>query len=413
MELNILLEIINPMFNIFYNWPAKLFCLILAILLWTYVAIGESQVDNFPGKIPLSIKNTPSDLIAISDVDSVQIKISADRATWQKLSAQSFESFIDLGGLQKGTNEVRVNVKSNTSEVEIIEIVPEKILVRLELIAKKKIPVKVQTDGQAGEGLVPDDAKIELNEVEISGAQSVIDKILEATALIQLNGETEEINKTVELAAYDAQGEAIKYVEFNPKSVVVGLPIVKAGSAKTVGIKARIEGKPKNGYWLSEVTTTPLDLTIRGTNGVLRGINFVETKAIDVSGLSSDYSKNVELDLPSGITLADNNSQVKVEIKFSANKSEKEVSAAIDFENLASNLKIETLEPNLIKVMLSGSQDVLSALTSSSVKIKLNLSGYNLGNFAIDINKNMISVPEGVEVISFLPSAVRIGIGNK
>jgi len=307
------------------NWQAKLVCLILATALWAYVAIGESQVDNLPGNIPLKIINIPQGLVPILDQDTVQVKISADRSVWNIISANSISAAIDLNGLTQGTHEVQVSAQSNIANVEIVEVVPNKVLVRLEPIAKKNVSVKVQVEGQAGEGLVPGDAVISPDTIEVSGAQSVIEKILEATAIIKLNGETNQIEKNIELVALDSKGEIIKNITFSPKEVKVSLPIVKAGTSKTVGIKVNTTGQPKSGYWVSGIITTPDVVTAVGASGILRGINYIETKTIDIEGIDASVTKSIGLNLPSGVSLTDDIGQIKVEIKVTALGSSKEL----------------------------------------------------------------------------------------
>jgi len=78
------------------NLWIKLFCLLAAILLWVYVAAGQSAVGKFPGNIEIRAINVPSGLVAIFDNQSVEIKIMADSATWRKLSADSFTAYVDL-----------------------------------------------------------------------------------------------------------------------------------------------------------------------------------------------------------------------------------------------------------------------------------------------------------------------------
>lgn len=396
------------------NWAAKLVCILVAVGLWAYVAIGESKVDNLPGKLPLQIKNVPSNLTAIVDEDSVQVKISADRSTWSRLSSNSIVAYIDLNGLTQGTHEVSVLAESSISNVEIVDITPSKVLVRLEPIIKKKVPIRIQTSGQAGEGLVAGEATIEPSEAEISGAESVIGKILEVTAPIVLNGETTQIEKNIPLVALDSNGEEIKNVSYNPKEAKVTLPLVKAGTTKSVGIKAQITGKPKSGYWINQINITPSNVTISGSSGVLRGVTYLQTKAIDVEGISQNITKQIDLDLPSGVSLNETSSQVKVEIQISVGSSEKEISAGIVYDNLSSLLKVDSVDPNTVKIVVSGPVDALASLSSSNVQVHLNLGNIKTsGAYNIDIDRNSITVPDGMSVSSYVPSAVKVNLSNK
>ena len=254
---------INKFLNIiFRNWLAKIVSVLLACTLWIYVGIGQTKTANFPGRVPLQIRNVPQGMVAITDIERVTIKIVADSETWKKLSADSFTAYLDLTGLTVGTHEIKIIVSTNMSNIQIVEVSPATVLVRLEPQVEKQIPVNVLIDGKAGEGLVPGQWTVEPAVVKVSGAKSIVENLLEATAKIQLAGETADFKKVTKLEGLDAQAKTISNLSFSPSEVTVSVPIVKASNVKTVGIKVVTAGNPAEGYWVSKIETNPQTVTV-------------------------------------------------------------------------------------------------------------------------------------------------------
>ncbi|MCL5794843.1 MAG: CdaR family protein [Patescibacteria group bacterium] len=396
------------------NWPAKIICLLLAVGLWIFVTLNSAKIANFPGNITLETKNIPVGMTAISDTQNVQIKISADRSLWNRLSASNFNAYVDLANLSTGTHELDIKVACNLSGVQIVSTNPEKVLVTLEPLVKKTVSVIAQVEGTAGEGLTAGDIKIEPSEVELSGAQSIVGQIYEATAIIKLNGETTDSTKAINVVALDAEGEIIKNISFNPSAVKVTVPIIKGANTKTVGIKAKITGQPKVGFWVKEIRVNPADVAITGSASVLKSTNYIETKDINIDNIDANKSLTADLNLTSGLSSIDKISQVKVDIILDKTLTQKEVIASYNWQNLASNLKIDSISPASVKVIFSGYADQLANLTGDNVKLNIGLSDYkSAGSYDIDLSKDLFIFPESLSVVSYLPTSISITLVNK
>lgn len=395
------------------NWQAKIICLLIAVGFWTYVAGNQAKVDNFPGGVPLEINNTPEGMIAITDVEKIDLKIVAERNVWNRLTADYISASVDLANLEQGTHELPINIDTKMSGIEVVDYNPKTALIRLEPKVIKNVPINVKIEGEAAENLMPGISIVEPDKIEISGAKSIIDKILEATAIVRLDGETENVSKSVRLVALNAEGEKITNIKFNPEEVKVTIPIIKAGTTKTVGIKVKTVGSIANGFWISNISTLPSTITITGAASTLRSINYLETREINIDGLNSSTTQTIELNIPSGISITDQITSVKINIELLPTTSSKQVNGQIATQNLGSNLKLNSLDPNSILVNLSGTTSDLEKATSDNVKLNLNLSAYSDGTYSIDITNNMFSVPEGIIITSFIPSAIKVNIVKK
>lgn len=384
---------------------AKIIALLCAIFLWVYVSASESKVAYFPGSLPIEAKNTPAGLAAIYDEQKVKVKLQAPYETWQKISVDNLSAFVDLAGLEEGTYELDVQVTTNLPNVVIVEKEPSKIIVRIEPIATKEVPVVVKFEGEAKSGFVPGEPVVTPAKAEAKGARSLVENLSEATALIKLSGEEDDFQKTVSLAVYNEKGEKEKGIEFTPKSVEVKVPIVPASESKTVGVKVIIKGKPSSDYFVSKIESEPATVEISGSDSELKSILYIETKEVDIEGIKSNLEKYVELNPPSGISLEQKS--VKVKITLSLNTTQREITATLSF-NKGEGLTVTSVSPNVIKVVVAGPSNIINSLSPSNVVITFDLSGKNVGSYFINITKSMISVPLDCSATSWLPSAVTI-----
>lgn len=399
---------------IFRNGWAKILCLLLALTLWVYVGIGQTKNANFPGNIPLQFKNVPSGLIAVSDTDKVTIKVVAENDVFRQLSVDSFSAYLDLNGLDEGNYEAKVNVITNTANVQIVEINPSRVVVRLESKIEKEIPVIATIDGKAGDGLVPGQAVIEPANVRVSGAKSVVNSLLEATAKIQLQGETADFKKVVKVVGLKANGQEISGLEFKPNQVTVSVPIVKASNIKTVGIKVVTTGAPSDGFWISKIETDPATVVITAAESQISKISFVETAQIDISNISKNTAAEIDLKPAAGVNIVDQVSKVKVNIFVSQNQATKEINTGFKWQGLAQNLKVSSVEPMTVKVILTGPQEKLENLSADDIALVVDLAGLNNpGTYSVDISRSSIAGPTGISVSSIVPSAVNVRLDTK
>ncbi|KKQ73761.1 MAG: YbbR family protein [Berkelbacteria bacterium GW2011_GWB1_38_5] len=376
----------------FQNFPAKISSVLIAVLIWIYVGSGLAQIDTFPGKIPIDFKNSPQGLIAVSDVESVSVKIVAASALWKNLNADSFSAIIDLSGFTEGTYELPVKLNSNVSDVQIVEVSPAKVLVRLEKITEKEVPVVLQVEGKAATGFVVGDWKLKPDRVKVSGASSELGKILEATAKITLAGEKDNLQRILKVVALDSAGNEIRNLSFSPSEVEAQVPLVQASSAKTVGIKVITSGQPAD---------------------LINQISFIETKEINITGLSETKEFTTILKPAVGVTVLDNVPLVKAKIVVSPIASTRQFQVGFNWKNLNSSLKVASVDPEVVTLVLTGSTYDLSQVAVKDIAINVDLGSFSqAGVHSVDISRSNISLPNGISFSSVVPSAINVRLEN-
>lgn len=398
---------------IFGNFTAKIISLLIAVGIWVYVGSGFAQIGNFPGNISIDFLNVPQDLVAVSDSSSVSVKIVAAANIWRNLNDDSFSATVDLYNLNQGTYELPVQVSSRNPDVQIVEVNPKKIIVRLEKISSKEIPVVLQVEGKPASGLAVGDWKLSPARVQISGASSVLEKIMQATAKISLNGEKDSLQRMVKPLALDSSGNEIKNIQFSPSEIEAEIPLVQASSAKTVGVKVATTGQVTDGFWISGFETQPSSVAITASASLINDISFVETQKVNVTGLSNVKEFITTLNPAAGVTVLDNISQVKVRVLVSPINSTRQFEAGFYWKNLNPNLKVVSATPDKASLIVTGSTQDLSRITSKDVIINVDLgSFYGPGTYTVDILRSNVVLPSGISFSSIVPSAITVRLEN-
>ena len=83
---------------------------------------------------------------------------------------------------------------------------------------------------------------------------------------------------------------------------------------KMVEVRPRLEGEPEEGYELVEVLTSPQELQISGLEAELAKVSAIATEPLDISGRSSGFDAEVDVDPPSPRLRIDSGSSVVLQL---------------------------------------------------------------------------------------------------
>lgn len=398
------------------NIGIKVFCLVAATLLWIYIAAGQNTIAKYPGSIKIKAINVPAGLVAIYDTKTVNIKIMAEPNIWSKLSIDSFSAYVDLSGQKSGTYELPVNVVSSVAGVDIVEKNPDKIVISLEPIVTKEVSISSKIEGSAGEGLVAGNIDFSFDTSTLRGPKSIVESITLATALVKLNGETEKFTKNIKLIALDEEGEIIENIEFDPAEVTATVSIAKASNNKTVGVRVKTVGAPKEGFFVESIVVLPSTVDITGAASILADVAYVETLPIDLTNQSENFEKEVALSIKNGLALqVGSPSKVRVKISLALNKISRELSATIIATNLNSTYVVTSISPSEAKVICSGPSDIINSLKSSDIVFNLDFSTKMLSEtvYSFNLLPQNFKTPEKIEVVSVVPSSINVSLAKK
>jgi YbbR domain-containing protein len=390
------------------NWHIKLFALLVALGMWAYAASSETSVAKFPSAIPIKQINLTPGYVAVYDQKEVKIEIAAEPGTWNKLSAESFTSYIDLNGLSVGTHDIPVNVTTLITGVQIISKTPSTMVVTIEPSSEKNVPIVAKVSGNAAENMISGDITFSPNSVKISGPKSVVDGISQITAEIVLSGEGDNFSKSVKLVALDNKNEPIQFVSISPATVNADVKIVRAGNVKNIGIKVITNGSPASGYFVSSISTNPSVVSVLGAPDTIRTITSVSTQPMDIANITKNITANVKLVVPNGVRIDGDVTSISVTISLSSQPSLRTITIPVKTKNIPSGLRLSSISPQTVDVVISGLPDAVNNLATENASLVVDLSSAASGSNQISISNGNFSLPTGVSVASFSPSIIQI-----
>ena len=397
------------------NLPTFLTAFLLAITIWIMAVNSNDPVDKqtFPQGIPVEVIGQDEELVITNEVPSqVTVSLSAPVSMWETLidSPELVHAYIDLNGLQEGTHELEVHVEVDARPVKVETIAPSEIEVILEPLYSKYYEIQLVQPSQPAVGYEAGDPDMDETHATVSGPASRMEKVTEVRAILDVSQANQDIDRDITLAAYDNNGVIVEGVTIEPAQVHVSMPITQRGGYRNVTVKAIVTGQVASGYRLTNITVSPLTVTVYSANpGVVNDLpGYVETQPLNITGADEDITESLPLNLPAGVSVV-GESTIKIAVTVSA------IQGSITINNSTIELiglnpeYVVTISPETVDVILSGPLPTLDELNASDVRVILDLSELTPGTYQLNPRVEL-DIPE-LLVESILPETIEVVIG--
>ncbi len=392
------------------NLTAKIFALIIAVILWSYV-MGEVNPD-----ITREIKNITVDYINTSSLDddglvvlepkesTVDVKITGKKSEIKKFMDNNISILAqaDLSNVVVGKNHIPIDLKliNNISNVRLSDYQPREIVFEIDQMVEEEREVVLELDGELKENYIVGNTKLDPDKVTIKGPKSYLSKINKLVARVDVEGRDEDINKSVSLEALDIDGKPIKNIIKSPNMINVSIPIIKKESAS---INLKTIGELPSRYSLSDLSIEPsrVNLNIREKDIEIDSVDSLPVNVLDLIGKEK---MEIKLDLPDGVELENPNQRIIIRYKILERGSKTLVYnlEQVENRNLSEGLNVSLEENNdleNIRIIIDGAYEDLDGLEAESLSLSLDLEGLEVGVHEVDLVISGID-PQYVESIA-------------
>lgn len=400
------------------NLTAKIFALIIAVILWSYV-MGEVNPD-----ITREFKNITVDYINTSSLDdnglvilepkeaTVNVKVTGKKSEIKKFIDNniSISAKADLSNVEVGKNHIPIDLKiiNNISNVRLSDYQPREIIFEIDEMTEEEKEVILELEGELKENYIVGDFKLDPTRVTIKGPKSYVNKINKLVARVDITGRDEDMNKSVNIEALDIDGRPVRNIVKNPNMINISIPIIKKESAS---INLKTTGELENRYSITDLSIEPstVSLNIKDKNIEVNSINTLPINIIDFIGKDQIEAK---LDLPEGVELENPNQKVIIRYKIIERGSKTLVYKLenLDISNLDENLRYN-LEENDgledIKIVIDENYQDIEKIEAGDLKLILNLEGLEEGIHEVGLNIEGID-PKYIK--SIFPDKVKVKI---
>lgn len=393
------------------NMSIKLISILVAVLLWMYVISEQNPyIIHIYRDVPVKLNNLDTANFALKEGEAgfkVSVRVRGRRATISELTKSEIKAEVNLRGRMEGENLIPVAV-TVPDNVELLDINPPEIMVTLETIIEKQVPIVVRLTGTPAGGFAAMDPSAKPGEAVLKGARSVVESVKSAFVSVDISGKNRDVKGNFPLRVVDEKNGEVKNITFRPETVDVIVPIVKKADVEVI---PKITGSPAGGYAVSDITVVPLTLSVTGEDEVVESLNELYTEGLDITGLSQDIQKEVKVILPEGVRpVRGEKDTVTVFINI-----EKEVEGSlkitkeVDVINLQDGYEA-VIEPVEITLNFKGLRQFVDNVKEDDINIYVNLKNLKQGVYNA---KLQVGVPENITLLDYSPKNISVEIREK
>ncbi|MEO8228512.1 MAG: CdaR family protein [Chloroflexota bacterium] len=390
------------------NWPLKLAAIALATLLYAGLVLSQSA-QVWTGSVPIVPLKLPTSAVLLSNLPPVtSIRYFAPAEVAQRLTSASFSATVDLSSAQPQTDNpiviAKVTVTNADQRVTIIDFDPPSIVVRLDPLVSKTVPISVE-HGNVPAGLELRDPVLSAKEATVSGPESVVRLVASAEARVVVQPSGIDVDQTVDLVAVDARGEVQSPVDVQPSSVRVQIAVGSGLQKKTLPVHPVVTGTPAAGFEIDSIAVDPPVVSVEGDADALAILLKVDTGPISVSGASTDLVRTVPLDLLAGVTSISGDSAT-VTIVLRPVAATRTYSVGIVLSG-ARDDRTYTLSSASVLITVGGTVAALDSLDPRTLAVVTDVNGLAPGSHKVKLT---ISLPADVQLVATSPPEVTVTI---
>ena len=302
---------------------------VVAIGIWLYVVmVVNPEWEQTYADIPVVFQNENllaerGLMIASDSKPTVQLRLSGNRSDLIELSSANISVVCNVASIESsGEFSLNYSVYYANNAISVVGKTPESINLKIEKKITKPVDVVVIPNGETPSGYIDDrdDLTLDFTSVEVSGPQSVVDRIHEAQVYVDLEGKTQPIIGQFPYTLVDAEGNAIEQsdltlVETNVDQISLVLKILRLKELPIVVDVIYGGGASPS---TSKVTLDIEKIKVSGSETALADLEYLEVGTVDLSKLLENQQLTFDIKLPSGVNNVTGVDKVTVTVEFSS-----------------------------------------------------------------------------------------------
>mgnify|MGYP002771138740 FL=1 len=385
------------------NSKIKIISLLSAMVLWMYVmAIVDPEETKLFENIPVTITNknelNERDLVIYPEQDlTTNIYVTGKLSNLKKVTKDDINVYGQINNPLEGNNEIYLKV--STSQRVNYDFKNPVMIVTLEKIISEDKSIKVDITGSGKNNVDNIMLQDNIDKVSVSGPRSLVNKVKRVVGTVKVNGELNDFSQSIKLEPVDANGKVVEGIELEKDSVNVNITLL---TQKTVPITLKLSDNSESGvnYTMSQNT-----VTIKGKKDIVDSINDIETQPVKLSEILPGTSKDIYLQVPSGITIE--TKYITINKNSEENTLEEYTYTAKDIEirNNTENIDKSKIKiPNSINVSIEYLQSI-GSINKDDIKLYIDLNEVSLEDNTCKIKYESIYE---IEKINIDPDTVTI-----
>jgi YbbR domain-containing protein len=381
----------------------------LSLALWLVVQteLNPERSDVF--QLPVEARNVPTGMVITNEADwrTVTVRMSAPSDVFAQLRTGELRAYVDLSRATPGDARYRVQVPQPDPLVRSTEPNPNTVLVRLEELTRKTVPVAARLEGNLPFGYRAGRPTVDPATLTLSGPASFVRRIESAAVEVRLDAVTSDLDTTLPATLLNARGERVPAtapgVEIQPPTLHVELPITQQVGYKEVGVHPTLRGTVAPGYWVERVGVDPAVVTIIGEPQPLGAVESLDTEPVDLAGATGPFTRQVSVQAPSGVSLA-RSEPLTITVQVSPVALRQTLRVPVTIQGVGGDLFLASDVP-IVSVTASGPAD--QGLSIADVRATVDATGLADGVYTLPVR---LTLPDRYQIEEVSPASVRVAL---
>jgi YbbR domain-containing protein len=375
------------------HWALAIFSLTAAFTIW--VVIQDVENPRVEGVVPPEteqfiqvqfVNSSPN--VTVVDTPFVQVRVDAREDRIDELRDRDFRATIDLQGLEAGAEvSLPITVRANDNEVRVIEVIPAEVLVLLEPVKEKDLPVTIRRTSPLPDGYEEVDPPI-INPqfVTVRGPKALVDNVDRVEVDVNLAGQFSDVEVTRELIARNSNGQP-QLVTLSESQATVTFSIEPIVTTREFGVVPVTLGTLATGYFVAHVAIEPKFVQVSASEDVLDSITELRLEDLNLEGASEDMTQTVRIRPISNANLQPQEVTVMIDIEpipCSAEDTSQSPCAsslfqvAPEFVDLPAGLRVDNGIYQVL-VLVTAPPLALSTVSLADITARVSLAGAGAG----------------------------------
>lgn len=357
----------------------------LAFVFWLYVVtVVSPESSETYYNIPVALQNesilSERGLMITSEDPFVDLRLHGNRTDLIELNSSNITVIANVASIETpGTHKVNYevtypgNVASNA--VSVTSRNPGLVELKVENRIKKSIPVVLDYgDTKVPDGLIADkaNATLDVDKIEISGPQSVVDKITRALIEIDLTNQTKTLVGQFDYLLCDDSNTPIdaKWITTNAEAINVTLKIQQVKE-----LQLDVDPIPGGGATRDNclIKIEPETIQVAGSEMQLADLDKLILGTINLADIEDGQELIFPITLPDGVDNQTGLQEAKVTVKF-PNMVVKELQVTkIQTANKPADIRANVVS-RAVNVKVRGPKDLIEGISARDITVLVDLA---------------------------------------
>jgi YbbR domain-containing protein len=396
-----------------YNLSWLLASFVLAFLVWILATVQADPIaQQTLASVPVTIVTREGyTVIDTPRNPTVRVLVRGQQSAISLLTADDLSVRANLTDADIGQVTVPLTVTIGRRGIYAADTQPSQITVTIDQITTAQKPLEVNVTAAPPVDFAYDPPQADTLQVAVTGASSKVNQVVAVRAQLDLSNRRNPLDVVTPLVPVDAQGNRVNDVTVEPRTATVSVNIFAREDVRQLTIRPAIElDTLEPGHVLTSIGYEPQTLYVSGSAERLSQLPAtIETTSIDLTGMTSDFSVDVEVELPDDVVILSGSSTVTVNLGISAQTTARQIdSVPIEVIGLSEGYSA-TLTPDLISIVISGPISIVNQISPLDVRAIVDLNGLPAGTQEITPR---IIIQQGRVTLdtTLLPAAVTVTI---